>query len=50
MVEAMQRGGNELISVGWLPPQPSHAFDGVSTPVFDRALEIVIPSHLLLSV
>jgi hypothetical protein len=33
--------------VGWLPHQPSDAFDDVSTPVFDRALVIVIPSHIL---
>ena len=39
-----------MLSVGWLPHQPSHAFDDVSTPAFDRALVIVIPSHILQSV
>ena len=39
-----------MLGVGWLPDQPSHAFDDVSTPVFDSALVIVIPSHLLESV
>ena len=41
------RGVNMLLGVGWLPHQPSHAFDDVSTPVFHRALVIVIPSHIL---
>jgi len=45
--EAMLRGVNMMLSVGWLPHQPSHAFDDVSTPVFDRVLVIVIPSHIL---
>ena len=49
-VEAKLRGINEMLHVGWLPHQPSHAFDHVSTPVFDRALVIVIPSHILKSV
>jgi hypothetical protein len=44
---ATLRGENEMLGVGWLPHQPSHAFDDVSTPVFDRALVIVIPSHIL---
>jgi hypothetical protein len=39
-----------MLGVGWLPHQPSHAFDDVSTAVFDRALVIVIPSHILKSV
>jgi hypothetical protein len=39
-----------MLCVGWLPHQPSHAFDDVSTPVFDRALVIIIPSHVLESV
>jgi hypothetical protein len=43
-------GVNEMFHVGWLPHQPSHTFDDVSTPVFDRALAIVIPSHILESV
>jgi len=49
-VKAMPRGVNEMLSVGWQPHQPSHAFDDVSTPVFDRPLVIVIPSHILESV
>jgi len=49
-VKAMLRGVNEMLGVGWLPHQPSHASDDVSTPVFDRALVIVIPSHILESV
>jgi hypothetical protein len=36
-----------MISVGWLPHQPTHAFDDVLTPVLDMALVIVIPSHIL---
>ena len=39
-----------MFGVGWLPHQPSHAFDDVSTPVLDRLLVIVIPSHMLESV
>jgi hypothetical protein len=46
-VNSTLRGDNEMLGVGWLPHQPSHAFDDVSTPVFDRALVIVIPSHIL---
>jgi len=49
-LEATMRGGNEMLGVGWLLHQPSHAFDDVLTPVFDRALVIVIPSHNLESV
>ena len=48
--KATLRGENEMLSVAWLPHQPSHTFDDVSTPVFDRALVIVIPSHILESV
>jgi len=44
---ATLRGENEMLGVGWLPHQPSHLFDDVSTSVFDRALVIVIPSHIL---
>jgi hypothetical protein len=33
--------------VSWLPHQPSHALDDVSTAVFDRVLVIVIPFHIL---
>jgi hypothetical protein len=49
-VKAILRGINTILRVCWLPHQPSHAFDDVSTPVFDRALVIVIPSHILESV
>jgi len=49
-VDATLRGVNEMRGVGWLLHQPSHAFDDVSTPVFDRELVIVIPSHILKSV
>jgi len=49
-VKATLRGENEMLSVCWLPHQPSHAFDDISTPVFDRLLVIVIPSHILESV
>jgi hypothetical protein len=43
----MLRGVNAMLSVGWLPHQPSHAFDDISTPVFDLPLVIVIPSDIL---
>jgi len=49
-VNVMLRGVNEMPGIGWLPHQPFHAFDDVSTPVFDRPLVIVIPSHILESV
>ena len=49
-VNAKLRGENEMFNVGWLPDQPSHGFDDGLTPVFDRALVIVIPSHILESV
>jgi len=49
-VKATLRGVNEMFGSGWLPRQPSHAFDDVSTPVFDRALVIVIPSPIFKSV
>ena len=49
-VDAMLRGVNEMLGVGWLPHQPSHAYDDGSTAVFDRPLVIVIPSHILESV
>jgi hypothetical protein len=49
-VKSTLMGVNEMLHVGWLPHQPSHAFDDVSTPVFDRALVIAIPSHILESV
>jgi hypothetical protein len=46
-VKATLRGINEMLGVGWLLDQPSHAFDDVSMQVFDRPLVIVIPSHIL---
>jgi hypothetical protein len=46
-VKAILRGANEMLGVGWMPPEPSHAFDDVSTPVFDWTLVFVIPSHIL---
>jgi hypothetical protein len=49
-LKATLRGENEMLNVGWLPHQPSHPFDDVSTPVFDRVLVVVIPSHILESV
>jgi hypothetical protein len=49
-VEATLRGVIEMLCKGWLPHQPSHTIDDVSTPVFDRALVIVIPSHIFESV
>jgi hypothetical protein len=49
-VKALLSGENEMLGIGWLPHQPSHAFDDVSTPVLHRALVIVIPSHILESV
>jgi hypothetical protein len=39
-----------MLHIGWLPHQPSYAFDDVRTPVFDRALVIVIASHILESI
>jgi len=49
-VKRTLRGESVMLGVRWLPHQPSHAFDDVSTPVFDRALVIVIPFHILKSV
>jgi hypothetical protein len=46
-VKATLKGVNMVLGVLWLPHQPSHAFDDVSTPVFDRALVIVISFHIL---
>ena len=45
-VKATLKGVNQMLGVRWLPRQPSHGCDDVSTPVFDRALVIVIPSHI----
>jgi hypothetical protein len=39
-----------MLGVGWPLHQLSAAFDDASTPVFDRPLVIVIPSHILESV
>jgi hypothetical protein len=36
-----------MLGVDWLPNQPSHALNDVSTPVFDGPLVIVIASHIL---
>jgi hypothetical protein len=49
-VKALLRGENDMLGVGWLLHQPSHAFDDVSAAVFDRALVMVIPFHILESV
>jgi len=49
-VKLMLKSINEIFGIGWLPHQASHAFDDVITPVIDRALVIVIPSHTLESV
>jgi len=49
-VEATLRDVNEMLGIGWVAHQPCHDFDDVSTPVFERALGIAIPSHILESV
>jgi len=49
-VKATLRGVDEMLGVRWLPHQQCHAFDDISTPVFDRALVIVIPFHIMESV
>jgi len=49
-VKATLRGVNQMLCIGWLPHQPSHTYDDVSTPVFDMPLVIVIPSQILESV
>ena len=46
-VKVRLRGVNEMLGIGWLPHQPSHAFDDVATPVFNRPLVIIIQSHIL---
>jgi hypothetical protein len=46
-VKATLRGVNEMRGAGWLPDPPSHAFDDVSNPGFDRPLGIVLPSDIL---
>jgi len=47
---ATLRGINEMLGIGWLPHQPLHGVDNVSTCVFHRSLVIVIPSQILKSV
>jgi hypothetical protein len=49
-VTATLSGEEEMLGVRWLPNPSSDTFDDVSTPVFDRVLVIVIPSHILESV
>jgi uncharacterized PurR-regulated membrane protein YhhQ (DUF165 family) len=49
-VKATLSGVNEMLGVGRLPHQPSNAFDDILTPVYDRAVVIIIPSHILKSV
>jgi hypothetical protein len=49
-VKVTLRGVSKMLSIGWLLHQPSHAFDDVSIPVFDRALVIVIPFDIVESV
>jgi hypothetical protein len=39
-----------MLGVRCMPNQPSLSFDDVSNPLFDRAVEIVIPFHILDSV
>jgi hypothetical protein len=39
-----------MLGVGCLPHQPSHAFDDMSTPEFDRVSVVVISSDILRSV
>ena len=49
-VKPTLRGVNEMLGIGWLPHQTSHAVDDVSTPGLDRESVIGIPSHILESV
>jgi len=46
-VKATLRGVHMMLGVCWPPHLPSHAVDDISTAVFDRALVIDIPSHIL---
>ena len=46
-MKATLRHIDETVGIRWLLHQPSHSFDDVSTPGCDRALVIVIPSHIL---
>jgi hypothetical protein len=43
----MLSGVNQMLGLGWLLHQPNHAFEDVSTPVFDRTVVIAIASHIL---
>jgi hypothetical protein len=45
--EVLTSGINWMLRVGWLPQQPSQAIDDIWTPVFDKALVIVMLSHIL---
>jgi len=47
---ATLRGVNKMLGIRWLPHQPPHAFDDISTPVFDWPLVIVIPCQIFESV
>jgi hypothetical protein len=49
-VKTKLTGVHEMLEVGWLANQPSHAFDDASTPVYYRALVIVIRSNIISSV
>jgi hypothetical protein len=49
-VKEMLRAINLMLGVRWLPQKRFHYFDNVLTPVFVRALVIVIPFHILESV
>jgi hypothetical protein len=49
-VQATLWGIDIMVGVRRLPHQPSHAVHEVSTAVFDVALVIVIPFHILESV
>jgi hypothetical protein len=49
-VKATLWGVNEWLGICRLLHHPSHAFDDVSTPVFDRAWVVVSPFHILESV
>ena len=49
-VNAMLRGVNDMLAVGWPPHRSSHTFDDFSTPIFERAFVIVMTSHILQSV
>jgi hypothetical protein len=48
-VKAILRGKNELLGIGWLPLQPSCMVDNVFTAIFDWAVVILVPSHMLKS-